>query len=142
MPMSFDPFSEMDRFAASLLDNTRAPRVMPVDLYRQGDQYILTADLPGVDPKSVDIDIDGQLLTIRADRSVSNVDGVKWLANERPRGLFLRQFNLGEGVDTESIRANCENGVLTVVIPVSEKAKPRKIEITDSKESTKQLINV
>jgi HSP20 family protein len=131
MAMNFDPFRELDRLTGTLLDN-RSPRVMPMDLYRDGDTYVLAADMPGIDPGSVDIDVDGQLLTIRAERTLTSGEGVKWIARERQSGSFLRQLNLGQGVDTERISASYENGVLSVTIPVSEKAKPRKIEIATS----------
>ena len=124
-----DPFREFDRFASSLLDPRRAPRRMPMDLYRDGDHYVLNADLPGIDPGSVDIDVDGQLLTIRAERSLASNDGVKWITRERDGASFLRQLSLGQGVDTDRISATYNNGVLSVTIPVSEKAKPRKIEV-------------
>ncbi|MEF2978401.1 Hsp20/alpha crystallin family protein [Subtercola sp. YIM 133946] len=129
MAMSFDPFSELDRLTGNLLQFRPGPKFMPVDLYREGDQYILNADLPGVDPGSVDVDVDGQLLTIRAQRTAAAHEGAKWLTQERPNGTYLRQFSLGEGVASEKISATYDNGVLSVVIPVSEKAKPRKIEI-------------
>jgi HSP20 family protein len=90
---------------------------------------VLNADLPGIDPGSVDIDVDGQLLTLRAERTPRSQEGVKWLARERNSGTFLRQLNLGQGIDTTAISASYENGVLSVIIPVSEKAKPRKIEV-------------
>jgi HSP20 family protein len=102
---------------------------MPVDLYRDQDRYVLNADLPGVDPGSVDIDVDGQLLTIRAQRTAASAEGAKWLAQERPAGSYLRQFSIGEGVDAAGISASYDNGVLSVIIPVSEKAKPRKIQV-------------
>jgi HSP20 family protein len=127
---TYDPFREFDRLASSLLDPRRGPRMMPMDLYRDGDHYVLTADLPGIDPGSVDIDVDGQLLTIRAERSVPTGDGVKWITREREGASFLRQLSLGQGVDTERISASYDNGVLSVTIPVSEKAKPRKIEVS------------
>jgi HSP20 family protein len=129
MAMSFDPFSEMDRLAGTLFGVRQGPRFMPVDLYRDGDQYVLNADLPGIDPGSVDLDVDGQVLTIRAQRTAASNDGAKWLSQERPAGSYLRQFSLGEGIDSDTITATYDNGVLTVVLPVSEKAKPRKIEI-------------
>jgi len=132
MPMSFDPFGELDRIAGSLLQTRPGPRVMPVDLYRDGDRYVLSADLPGIDPGSVDVDVDGQLLTIRAQRTAASPDGVKWLTQERPFGTYLRQFSLGDGVDSASISAHYDNGVLSVIIPVSERAKPRKIEVSSS----------
>ena len=130
MAMSFDPFSELDRLAGGLLQYASGPRVMPVDMYRDNDQYVLAADLPGVDPGSVDVDVDGQLLTIRAQRTAGVNDGAKWLAQERPYGSYLRQFSLGEGLDSERITASYDNGVLSVVIPVSEKAKPRKVQVS------------
>ncbi|MDF2492931.1 MAG: heat-shock protein Hsp20 [Microbacterium sp.] len=141
MAMTFDPFSELDRLAAGLLQSRPGPRTMPVDLYRDADRYVVTADLPGIDPGSVDVDIDGQLLTIRAQRTVGSADGAKWLVQERPAGTYLRQFSIGEGVDTANISASYDNGVLSVVIPVSERAKPRKIEVqsVSASESPKTL---
>lgn len=132
MAMLFDPFRDLDRLAAGMLDTQRGPRFMPVDLHREGDHYILSADLPGVDPGSVDVDVDGQVLTIRAERTPRSQDGDQWLARERPSGSFLRQFNLGDGIDTEKISATYDNGVLNLTMPVSEKAKPRKVEVTAS----------
>lgn len=129
MAMTFDPFSELDRIASGLLQSRPGPRVMPVDLYREADRYVLNADLPGVDPGSVDVDVDGQLLTIRAQRTAGTAEGAKWLAQERPSGSYLRQFSVGEGIDVAGISASYDNGVLSVVIPVSERAKPRKIEV-------------
>lgn len=128
MAMKFDAFSEFDRMAQALRgENTL--RAMPMDLYRQGDHYVLEADLPGIDPGSVDIDVDGQLLTIRAQRTMHGRDGVKWLTREREGGSFLRQLNLGQGIALDKISAHYNNGVLSVIIPVSEKAKPRRIEV-------------
>ena len=105
------------------------PRLMPMDLSRDADRYVLNADLPGIDPASVDIDVDGQLLSIRAERPAPSTDGVTWISRERSTGTFLRRFSLGQNVDTSNISANYENGVLSVVIPVAEKAKPRKIAV-------------
>jgi HSP20 family protein len=129
MAMSFDPFSELDRLAGNLLQFRPGARFMPVDLYRDEAQYVLTADLPGIDPGSVDVDVDGQLLTIRAERTEGIHDAVKWLSQERPYGSYLRQFNLGDGADAERITASYDNGVLTVTIPIAERAKPRRIQI-------------
>lgn len=129
MAMFFDPFRELDRVAGQLLDSRQGPRLMPMDLYRDGDHYVLTADLPGIDPGSVDVDLDGQVLTVRAERTPRSQEGVQWIARERAAGTYLRQLNLGQGIDTGKISASYENGVLSVVIPVAEEAKPRKIEI-------------
>ncbi len=129
MSLTFDPFSQLDRFAASVLDSVRAPRLMPVDLFRDGERYILHADMPGVDPGSIDVDVDGTQLSIRAQRTADSGEGVRWLARERGAGTFLRQFTLGDGVDVDKISATYESGVLSVIIPVSERAKPRKIAV-------------
>ncbi|MCM3657980.1 Hsp20/alpha crystallin family protein [Agromyces mediolanus] len=129
MALTWDPFRDLDRLAATMLDSRQGPRMMPIDLHRDGDHYVLSADLPGVDPGSIDIDIDGQLLTIRAERTLRGDEGVKWLAHERPSGSFLRQLSVGEGIDTASISAHYDNGVLSVLLPVSERAKPRKVEV-------------
>ncbi|MER7797075.1 Hsp20/alpha crystallin family protein [Microbacterium sp. NPDC096154] len=131
MAMFFDPFHEFDRMAEQLFDR-QGPRVMPMDLYRDGDHYVLSADLPGIDPGSVDIDVDGQLLTIRAERTARSGEGVKWITRERPTGSYLRQLNLGQGIDTAAISATYDNGVLSVLIPISERAKPRKVEVQRS----------
>lgn len=132
MGMTFDPISQLDRFAASVLDSVRSPRLMPVDLFRDGERYVLHADLPGVDPGSIDVDVDGTQLSIRAQRTADTGEGSRWLARERSSGSFLRQFTLGDGVDVDHISASYENGVLTVVIPVSERAKPRRITVESS----------
>ena len=139
MAMYWDPFRELDRLAASMLDSRQGPRVMPIDLHRDGDHYVLSADLPGVDPGSVDVDIDGQLLTIRAERTLRSEEDTQWIIRERPSGSFLRQITMGDGVDMNAISAHYENGVLSVVIPVSEQAKPRKIEVLSAPHAEKQV---
>lgn len=111
---------------------TSTPRLMPMDLYRDADSYVLNADLPGIDPTSVDVDVDGQLLSIRAERASRAQDGVRWIARERSTGTYLRRFTLGQGIDTAHISATYDNGVLSVVLPVTEKAKARKVEVTTS----------
>jgi HSP20 family protein len=135
-----DPFRDLDRLASTLLETRRGPRRMPMDLYRDGDHYVLTADLPGIDPGSVDIDVDGQLLTIRAERTLASGEGVKWITREREAASFVRQLNLGQGIDTDAISASYRNGVLSVTIPVSERAKPRRIEVTTDETETPQAI--
>ncbi|OJX73100.1 Hsp20/alpha crystallin family protein [Leifsonia sp. 71-9] len=140
MSMSFDPFSQLDRIAQSLFDTSRQPRLMPVDLFREGDRYVLNADLPGVDPGSVDIDVDGHLLTIRAQRSAGNRENFRWLAQERPFGSYMRQFTIGDDVDAEAISASYDNGVLSVVIPIAERAKPRKIQVESAAENGRKAV--
>jgi HSP20 family protein len=109
-----------------------------MDLYRSGDHYVLHADLPGVDPGSVDVKVDNGTLTIAAERSERTEDGVQWIANERFAGSFRRQLMLGDDVDPDRISATYANGVLTLTIPVAERAKPRRISITTDSEDTEQ----
>nr|WP_090275662.1 Hsp20/alpha crystallin family protein [Mycolicibacterium komanii]CRL68706.1 heat shock protein Hsp20 [Mycolicibacterium komanii] len=131
--LRFDPFTELDALTRGLLANqtgsNRSPRFMPMDLCKIDDHYLLTADLPGVDPGSVDVSVDNGMLTISAHRTARSDDGVQWLANERFFGTYRRQLSLGEGVDTSNISATYENGVLSVTIPLAERAKPRKIDV-------------
>ena len=114
---------------------TSYPRLMPMDVYRDADNYVLNADLPGIDPESVDVDVDGQLLSIRAERPTRTQADVRWIARERSAGTYLRRFTLGQGIDTAHISASYDNGVLSVVLPVSEKAKPRKVQVTVAAET-------
>jgi HSP20 family protein len=109
---------------------------MPMDLYKVDDHYVLTADLPGVDPGSVDVNVDHGTLTLTAHRSARSEDSVQWLANERFSGTYRRQLSLGEGIETTKITATYENGVLTVTIPLAERAKPRRIEVTRAESQT------
>jgi HSP20 family protein len=141
MAMSFDPFNDLDRLVGALPQFRQGPRYMPVDLYREADQYVLVADLPGIDPGSVDVDVDGQLLSIRAQRTVGGRDGAKWIAQERPHGTYLRQFSVGEGIDTEHISATYDNGVLTVIAPVSPKSKPRKIAVESAQLAEQKAVS-
>jgi len=145
--LRFDPFRDLDRMTEQLLGvpagSARAPRFMPMDLYRSGDHYVLHADLPGVDPGSVDVHVENGTLTIKAERSGRAEQDVQWISSERFTGTFMRQLALGEGLDTDAIAATYANGVLTLTIPVAEKAKPRRIEITSVEaqptiEATKQ----
>jgi HSP20 family protein len=134
--LRFDPFTDFDALARSMLTgqsgSNRSPRFMPMDLYKVDDHYVLTADLPGVDPGSVDVNVDNGTLTLTAHRSGRSEDSVQWLANERFFGTYRRQLALGEGIDTTKISATYENGVLTVTIPMAERAKPRRIDVAHS----------
>jgi HSP20 family protein len=142
--LRFDPFRDLDRLTEQMLGvpagTARTPRFMPMDLYRSGDHYVLHADLPGVDPGSVDVSVDNGTLTIRAQRSGRTEEGVEWIASERFTGTYMRQLSLGDGVDTERIGATYENGVLTVTIPMAEKAKPRRIDITVGDKGEKPVV--
>ncbi len=123
-----DPFREFDRLANQLLGTTNRPAVMPMDAWREGDQFVLEFDLPGVSKDSIDLDVERNVLTIRAERVARNGDW-EMLTNERTRGQFSRQLVLGDNLDLDNIEASYDAGVLRLVIPVAERAKPRKIEI-------------
>ncbi|MGV3711762.1 Hsp20/alpha crystallin family protein [Pseudolysinimonas sp.] len=104
-------------------------RYMPMDVARVGDRYVLDADLPGIDPATVDIDVSGRFLTIRAERPARSAEGATYLSRERAAGSFARRFTLGQGIDSTAISASYDNGVLSVVLPISEQAKPRKVAV-------------
>jgi len=128
MATTFDPFRDLDRMLANTL-RTPAAAAMPMDLYRSGDHFTAKIDLPGVDPSSIDVDVEDRTLTIRAERREQGDDDVQWLSHERPSGTFARQLTLGYGVASDRIEADYSDGVLTLTIPVAEEAKPRKIQI-------------
>jgi HSP20 family protein len=128
MLMRTDPFRELDRFAQQVLGTAARPAAMPMDAWREGDAFFVEFDLPGIDQKSLDLDIERNVVTVRAERP--GVDpNREMLATERPRGVFSRQLVLGDNLDTERIDASYDEGVLRLRIPVSERAKPRKIAI-------------
>jgi len=138
--LRFDPFRDIDRLAEQVLGaqagSARAPRLMPMDLYRSGDHLVVHADLPGVDPGSVDVSVDGGTLTLKAERTGRTAETVGWIASERFTGTYLRQLSLGDGVDADQISATYHNGVLTVSIPVAEKTKPRRIQVSAPTDQT------
>jgi HSP20 family protein len=105
-------------------------RLAPLDLYRTEDTYVLSLDLPGVDAGSIDVDVDGRVLTVRAQRTAPSIEDATWITRERSSGSYVRKLRLGDGLDTEAIAADYDNGVLTVTLPVSEKAKPRKVAVS------------
>ena len=123
-----DPFREFDRLTQQLAGTTNRPAVMPMDAWREGDAFVLEFDLPGVAKDTIDLDVERNVLTVRAERMARNGDW-ETLATERPRGLFSRQLVLGDNLDLERIDAAYADGVLRLTIPVAEKAKPRKIEV-------------
>ena len=129
MLMRFDPFRELDQVAQQVL--RQAPRAAAaMDAYRHGDQFIVQFDLPGVDPSSVDLTVEKNVLNVTATRQRTFAEGDEVLIAERPQGEFRRQLFLGEQLDTEHIGAEYEDGVLTLTLSVAEQAKPRKVEIS------------
>lgn len=136
MLMRFDPFSDFDRVTRQLWNmpfgTQRTSSYMPVDAYRRDGKFYLHVDLPGIDPDTIDLEVENNSLTITAERRWEPEEGEQVILHERPVGTFSRQFFLGEGLDTESIEAGYDHGVLTVVIPVVESARARKIEVSTS----------
>jgi len=135
MLMRTDPFRELDRFAQQVLGTAARPAVMPIDAWRDGDQFVVELDLPGVKTDSLDLDVERNVLTVRAERPGLDQNR-EMLAAERPRGVFSRQLFLGDNLDTDKIDANYHDGVLRLTIPIAEKAKPRRIQITSNNEKT------
>jgi HSP20 family protein len=128
MLMRTDPFRELDRFAQQALGTAARPAVMPMDAWREGDVFFVEFDLPGIDQDTLDLDIERNVVTVRAERPAVDPNR-DMLATERPRGIFSRQLVLGENLDTDRIEASYQEGVLRLRIPVAERAKPRKITI-------------
>lgn len=135
----YNPFREMDRWF-NQMNRTSTDRVMPMDLLRDGNEFIVKMDLPGVDPDSIDIDVDDRTLTVRAERKqhemTTNDEKNQWMSRERSYGSYARQLTLGTGLDLSGIAADYNDGVLTITIPVAEEAKPRKIKVATNSAST------
>jgi|SRR6478735_8217877 HSP20 family protein len=129
MLMRTDPFREFDRLTQQVLGTPARPAAMPIDAYRHGDEFVVEFDLPGVDSDSIDLVVEKNVLTVHAQRHRTALEGVELLVGERPQGTFSRQLFLGEGLDTERIDADYANGVLTLRLPIAEKAKPRRVPI-------------
>lgn len=130
MLMRTDPFRELDRFTQQLLGTPAHPSPMPIDAYQKDNAFYVHFDIPGVDPSTIDVTVEQNVLVVKAERAPVGGDGVEMIVNERPAGNYTRQLFLGEMLDTEHIRADSKNGVLTLTIPVLEAAKPRKLSIT------------
>jgi|SRR5947209_14542083 len=133
--MRTDPFHELDRWTQQVLGTAARPAVMPLDAWREGDQFVVEFDLPGVNPDSLDLDVERNVLTVRAERPDLD-QGKEMVSAERPRGVFSRQLFLGENLDTDKIEAAYHDGVLRLAIPVAEQAKPRRIEISHNGHQT------
>ncbi|OEV08857.1 HSP20 family protein [Streptomyces sp. Amel2xB2] len=139
MLMRTDPFRELDRFTQQVFGTQTRPAGMPMEAYRSGDEFVVHFDLPGVSPESIDLDVERNVLTVHAERRSPAPEGAEKVVAERPSGTFSRQLFLGETLDTERIDAAYDAGVLTLRIPVAEKAKPRKIEISGRDASAHEL---
>jgi len=129
MIMRTDPFRELDRLAQQVFGTPGRPAAMPIDAYRSGDDFVVQFDLPGVDAQSIDLTIEKNVLTVHAERKRSLPEDTEMLVGERPFGTFSRQLFLGETLDTERLNADYADGVLTIKLPVAERAKPRRVPI-------------
>ena len=131
MLMRFDPLREFDRLVQQTAGGSRPP-VMPMDAYRHDDRFVVHFDVPGVDPSSIELTVEKNVLSVSAQRRWEPAEGDQVLVTERPQGSYSRQLFLGEGLDPDRIEASYDNGVLTVTVPVAEQAKPRKVEISST----------
>ena len=134
----FDPFRELDRLLGEGLRSATASTSLPMDLYKEGDRFVGLIDMPGVDPSSIDIDVEDRTLTIRAERRAPAEGGAQWLMHERQTGTFARQLAMGKGLATDKIEADYSDGVLRLIIPVAEEAQPRKISVSHGTQKAEQ----
>jgi HSP20 family protein len=132
MLLRFDPFRELERLSQEATGGAGRPFAMPMDAYRRGDRFVVHLDLPGVDASSIDLTVERNVLTVSAERSWPVEDGDQVVIAERPQGRFHRQLFLGEGLDSDRVEASYDNGVLTVVVPVAERARARRVEVGTS----------
>jgi HSP20 family protein len=141
--MRFDPFRELDRMTDQLAQQVwreTARPAAPMDAYRRGDRFLVELDVPGVDPATIDLTVEQNVLTVTAERRRSFGEQDEVLVAERPSGEFRRQLFLGEQLDTERIAATCENGVLTLTLQVAEQAKPRRITVDAAPSAQKEIV--
>ncbi|MBW4032943.1 MAG: Hsp20/alpha crystallin family protein [Acidobacteria bacterium] len=129
MLLQHDPFRDLDRLTQQVFGTVARPTSMPLDAWREGDDFVVELDLPGIDRDKLDIDVERNVLTIRAERLSRMPDAANAVANERSWGMFSRQLVLGNALDTEKVDADYTDGVLRLRIPIAEQAKPRKISI-------------
>ncbi|HET8879857.1 MAG TPA: Hsp20 family protein [Arthrobacter sp.] len=139
MLMRTDPFRELDRLTQQVFGTAARPAAMPMDAWQEDGEFVVAFDLPGVNVDSVDLDIERNVLTVKAERRDPTQPNVELIASERPRGVFSRQLILGDTLDTEKVKASYADGVLTLRIPVLEQAKPRKIEITHTQDRMQEI---
>jgi HSP20 family protein len=139
--LRFDPFRDFDRLVAQQIAGLGgAPRSVPMDAYRHGEEFLIHLDLPGVDPDAIELTVEQNVLTIKAERRFEPEEGDELVITERPQGTFTRQLLLGESLDTDRLEADYDQGVLTLRIPVAETAKPRRVEITKSAGGQRAII--
>ena len=135
MLMRTDPFRDFDRLAQQVLGTAARPAVMPMDAWREGDRFIVEFDLPGVEPASIELTVEQNVLTVRAERRLEPQAGDQLVVAERPQGTYARQVFLGDTLDAEHVQADCQLGVLTLTIPVAETAKPRQVPVSGGQDA-------
>jgi len=129
MLMRTDPYRDFDRLTQQVFGTPVRPAAMPIDAFQSGDEFVVHFDLPGIDPKSIDLTVEKNVLTVHAERRRAESEDVEMLVAERPHGTFSRQLFLGETLDADRIEARYRDGVLTLRIPIAERAKPRRVPI-------------
>ena len=129
MLMRTDPYRDFDRLVQQVWGTPARPASMPMDAYRDGESFVVLFDLPGITPESIDLTVEKNVLTVHAERKRADDDGREMLVGERPHGTFSRQLFLGESLDTDHIDAGYADGVLTLRLPIAERAKPRRVPI-------------
>lgn len=134
MGISYDPFRELDQLAQQLLSGGRSPRSFPMDAYRRGDDFFVHLDLPGVDPDSIEITVEGPSVAISAERRFDQQEDDQIVVSERPQGRFSRDLRVGTRIDSDAIEATYDDGVLTLRLPIAAEAKPRRVEVRSSGE--------
>ena len=139
MLMRTDPFRDLDRLTQQVFGTATRPAAMPIDAYRRGEEFVVELDLPGVQSDSIDLTVEKNVLTVHAERRRDETEGVELLVGERPHGTFSRQLFLGDTLDTDAIQADYVDGVLTLRLPVAEKAKPRRVEINTGQSAPKVI---
>jgi HSP20 family protein len=139
MLMRTDPFRELDRLTQQVFGTTARPAAMPMDAWQENGEFVVAFDLPGVTADSVDLNVERNVLTVRAERKDPAGPDIELIASERPRGIFSRQLILGDTLDTEKVTASYDAGVLTLRIPVAEQAKPRKISIASTRDQRQEI---
>lgn len=139
MLMRTDPFRELDRVAQQVFGTAGRPAAMPIDAYRKGDEFVVMFDLPGIDPASIELTVERNLLTVHAERRRPGDEDVELIIGERPHGTFSRQLFLAETLDTDRLHAEYTDGVLRLRVPVKEQAKPRRVDISSGAAQTTSI---
>jgi HSP20 family protein len=139
MVMRFDPFRELDRLTQPVRNEVSGFRAMPMDAYRRDEAFHVHFDLPGVDPDSIDVTVDKNVLNVKAERRWHREEGDEVVVHERPQGAFSRQLFLGDTLDPDGIQAEYDHGVLSLTIPVAERAKPRQVKIGAGASGSRQI---